>query len=147
MLTSTEGRDYAMNSLKKASTLSSTTKDKNYTLDAMNVVKDRNRTILSEINKNNLVKEMTKAGYDPTKITQEDMTQYTMDKLGRTMPLQIDTPPAESTATNIDMNPNISLPDSLYNDFLYNAPDLPTVTVTANRQPSYIAPKKVVTLM
>jgi hypothetical protein len=134
MLTSTEGRDYSINALKKASSLATTTKDKNYTLNAMNVVKDRNRTILNEINKNNLVKEMTRAGYDPNKITQQDMTQYTIDKLKRTMPLQIDTPPVESTDTNIFMDPNIIIPSDLYSDFVYGAYDLPEVTVTAKRK-------------
>ena len=46
----------------------------------------------------------------------------------------IDTPPAESTATNIAMDPNIIIPSNLYSDFTYGTYDLPEVTVTAKRK-------------
>jgi len=142
-LTSDKGRDYSNLAMRNMANVIQTQKGNNYGKQAEEQIYNRKQEKAAKYLKEKTINRMAAEGYDKDKITDATIKEYEQQKYNEAVAAQeqavkdfaytIDTPPAESTDTNIFMDPNIIIPSDLYSDFVYGAYDLPEVTVTAKR--------------
>jgi len=143
ILTSDKGRDYSNLAMRNMANVIQTQKGNNYGKQAEEQIYNRKQEKAAKYLKEKTINRMAAEGYDKDKITDATIKEYEQQKYNEAVAAQeqavkdfaytIDTPPAESTDTNIFMDPNIIIPSDLYSDFVYGAYDLPEVTVTAKR--------------
>lgn len=144
ILTSDKGRDYSNLAMRNMANVIQTQKGNNYGKQAEEQIYNRKQEKAAKSNKEYTINRMAAEGYDKDKITDATIKEYEQQKYNEAVAANekavkdftytIDTPPAESTNTNIFMDPNIIIPSDLYSDFVYGAYDLPEVTVTAKRK-------------